>query len=222
MRGTTTATGVVRVNLLPPEIAEKAKLRKAQGAMVATGLAAVAVIGLMYTQQTAKVSAAEEQRAEAVATHARLRSEQTKLVHVRQTYAQVDAAKATLASAMQYDVRWSGHLHDLTLRIPDNVWLTNVTATVTAAGGTGSSSGGSSTAVLDPGLGTITFSGVAFSHDDVAAWLDTLSKQKGYSNPYFTQSTETFIGDRKVVNYVSRVNLNDAALSKRYTKGLDR
>src|SRR5688500_2463822 len=98
MRGTTTSTGVVRVNLLPPEIAEKARLRRSQGAMVATGLAAVAVIGVMYTQQTAKVSAAEERRTEATAAHAKLRAEQAKLANVRATYAEVDAAKATLAS----------------------------------------------------------------------------------------------------------------------------
>lgn len=222
MRGTTTSTGVVRVNLLPPEIAEKAKLRKAQGAMVATGLAAVAVIGAMYMQQTAKVSAAEEQRAQAVAANAKLRADQAKLANVRDTYAQVDAAKATLASAMRYDVRWSTYLHDLTLRIPDNVWLTNLTATVSAAGANGAAAAGAPGGVLDQGVGTITFSGTAFAHNDVASWLESLAKQKGYANPYFTQSTEAFIGPRKVVNYVSRVNLNDAALSKRYTKGLSR
>lgn len=221
MRGTTTSTGVVRVNLLPPEIAEKAKLRKAQGAMVATGLAAVAVIGVMYTQQTAKVSAAEEQKAQAVAAQTKLRAEQAKLANVRETYAQVDAAKATLATAMKYDIRWSGYLHDLTLRIPDNVWLTNVTATV-AADGAASPANNGNPGVLDTGLGTVTFSGTALAHNDVASWLESLAKQKGYANPYFTQSTEVLIGQRKVVNYVSRVNLNDAALSQRYTKGTGR
>lgn len=222
MRGTTTSTGVVRVNLLPPEIAEKARLRKAQGAMVATGVAAVAVIGLLYTQQTAKVAAAEEAKAEAVAAQTALRAEQAKLANVRETYAQVDAAKATLASAMQYDIRWSGYLHDLTLRIPDNVWLTELNATVTAAGGAAAPGQASGGTVLDPGIGQIAFNGRAFSHNDVASWLASLAKQKGYANPYFTLSrTEDYRG-RGVVRYESRVNLNDSALSKRYTKGLGR
>ncbi len=222
MRGTTTSTGVVRVNLLPPEIAEKAKLRKAQGAMVATGLAAVAVIGLMYTQQTAKVAAAEEAKTEALTAHSKLRAEQAKLQNVRETYAQVDAAKATLASAMQYDIRWSGYLHDLTLRIPDNVWLTNLTATVTAAGGQTTGQPAAQGGALDQGVGTVTFAGVAFAHNDVASWLESLAKQKGYANPYFTQSREDKIGERTVVRYESKVTLNDAALSKRHTKGLGR
>lgn len=217
--GTTTTALAPKVNLLPPEIAEKAKLRKAQLAMAGTGLAAVAVVGLLYTQQTAKVSEARAAKAEAVAANVHLQGELHKLDNVQQTRVKVDAAKATLASAMAQEVTWSTYLHDMTLTIPENVWLTSFNAQVNPPVTT---PGAPNSAVLDPGIGVVTVNGVAFTHDDVAAWLESLSKEKGYANPYFTQSVETKIGGRVVDNFTSTVNLTQDALSGRYTKGLER
>jgi Tfp pilus assembly protein PilN len=219
--GSTTTTAAPRVNLLPPEIAEKAKLRKAQVAMVGTGLAAVAVVGVMYTQQTAKVSDANAQKEQATAASVKLRADLAKLQHVSQTYREVDLAKQTLAAAMHYDVTWSSYLHDLTLTIPENVWLTNMTVKMDV---NKPPANGAAGPVLDPGLGTVTFTGVAFEHDDVASWLESLTKQKGYANAYFSKSEEALIGDRQVVNFSSTVTLTDKVLSNRYTvaKGLER
>jgi Tfp pilus assembly protein PilN len=221
LRGTSTTTAAPRVNLLPPEIAEKSRLRKAQFAMVGTGLAAVAVVGVMYTQQSAKVDDAQQQKAAAEAAHVRLTTEKAKLQNVSDTYAQVDQAKATLAAAMHDEVLWSGYLHDLTLTIPENVWLTGLTAKIESVK---APANGSSGPVLDPGLGTVTFTGHGFVHDDVAAWLESVAKEKGYANPYFSQSVEALIGTVPVVTFSSTVNLTEKALSNRYTmaKGLER
>jgi Tfp pilus assembly protein PilN len=223
--GTTTAVAMPRVNLLPPEIAEKARLRKAQLAMAGVGLAAAAVVGVMYTNASAKVSSANEQKAEAATASVKLNGELRDLQSVRDTYARVDAAKQTLAMAMGYEVLWSGYLHDMTLRIPDNVWLTSyaVSLNTTTQQAAGVKPGAATTApVLDPGLGTVTMSGVALTHYDVASWLESLSKETGYSNPYFSQAVENFIGDRKVVTFTSTVNITKDALANRYSKGIAR
>ena len=70
---------------------------------------------------------------------------------------------------------------------------------------------------LASGIGTVTFVGVGFSHDDVAVWLESLAKQKGYKDPYFSNSTEALIGTRKTVNFTSTVTLTPEALSGAYT-----
>jgi Tfp pilus assembly protein PilN len=54
-------------------------------------------------------------------------------------------------------------------------------------------------------------------HDDVARWLDALSRLKGFANPTFSSSTETAIGSRSVVNFGSQADVTAAALSNRYT-----
>lgn len=215
----TTLAAPPRVNLLPPEIAERAKVRKAQLAMVGTGLAAVAVVGVMYTQASAKVSEATEQKQQAVAANVALRSELRDLETVKATYAKVDAANKTLKTAMAYEIRWSTYMHDLTLTIPENVWLETLEMTAAAPKTSGA---GASETVLDPQIGTVTFTGKAFSHDDVAAWLEKLAGQKGYADPYFTKSEILPEADRLIVEYESTVYLNEKALSKRYEKGLPR
>jgi hypothetical protein len=92
--------------------------------------------------------------------------------------------------------------------------------------GTAGTAAPSGQSVLDPGLGTVTFDGKGFEHDDVASWLESLAKEKGYSNPYFSISELVTEGDltaggRKLVHFTSTANLTPAALSNRYAKGLD-
>lgn len=223
MRGTasTTAT-VVRVNLLPPEIAEKARLRRSQVGMVLTGLAAVAVVGVLYVQQSAQVASAEQAKADAVKAQVALRDDLRGLQHVRDVYAKVDAANATVAAEMKYEVRWSTYLHDLTMRIPEKVWLTKMSASVSAAGAEGATPAAATGAVLPSGLGTVQYEGKAMAWLDVASWLESLAKQKGYADPYFTDSNKVKVGGKKVIEFKSRVTLSESALSNRYKKGMPR
>jgi hypothetical protein len=53
-------------------------------------------------------------------------------------------------------------------------------------------------------------------HDDVAVWLESLAKQKGYTSAYFNSSTEKEIGSTKVVDFSSTVVVTREALSGRY------
>jgi Tfp pilus assembly protein PilN len=117
-----------------------------------------------------------------------------------------------LQQAMGQEIDWSTYLSDLSLRIPDNVWLTNMNATESSTGLT------ATPPAPGTGIGTITFGGVAFSHDDVATWLDVLAKEKGFANVYFSNSARGVIGNRTVVNYSSSVALTDDSKSGRYTQ----
>ncbi|MGE5763911.1 MAG: hypothetical protein ACM3ZF_08600 [Mycobacterium leprae] len=52
----------------------------------------------------------------------------------------------------------------------------------------------------------------------MATWLEALAKQRGYTNPSFSTSTERYIDASKVVDFTSTVTVTDKALSGRYTK----
>jgi Tfp pilus assembly protein PilN len=67
-------------------------------------------------------------------------------------------------------------------------------------------------------IGTVQFNGVGLSHDDVAAWLDALSKEKGLANPTFSSSAQSEIGSRIVYGNTSSADLTTSALSNRYNK----
>jgi Tfp pilus assembly protein PilN len=207
---TVVLTGFPRVNLMPREIAEAAKFRRFQFAMGATLLGAVVVVAGLTYQAHHGVAAAKQQLVAAQSEQSNLQQQLNSLQSVQDVYDQYAAKQAILQTAMGDEIRWSYYLEDLSLKIPSNVWLNNVSAT---QGGGGSNA----TAAATGGVGSITFAGVAFSHDDVATWLDVLSKEKGFTSAYFSNSTEGLLGSRKVVNFSSSVVLTPAAESGRYT-----
>jgi Tfp pilus assembly protein PilN len=201
--------GMPRVDLTPPEYGEASRFRRFQFAMGATLLGAVVVVAALTVQAHHGVTAAQRQLTAANTQHSTLLAQRANLQPVQDIYAQVASKQALLAQAMGQEVRWSYYLEDLSLKIPTNVWLSNVAATETTAGAPSSAA--------TTGIGSITFTGIAFSHDDVATWLDVLSNEKGYTSPYFSNSTESFIGPRRVVNFSSSVVLTNAAESGRYS-----
>ena len=53
----------------------------------------------------------------------------------------------------------------------------------------------------------------------MAAWLNSLAKQKGYTQPYFSDSTVDPLGTNdQAVKFTSQVTVTEDALSKRYTE----
>ena len=201
-----------RVNLLPPEIAETARFRRITYGLGGGLLCAVGVVALLFVAASSAVSEAGTEVETATAQNTALQAETARFADVQAVYGRAAAAQAMLTTAMGEEVRYSQYLNDLSLTVPENVWVKNVTfAQVPAPAVAGSTT---------PGIGTVTFTGVGFKHDDVAVWLDSLAKQKGYVNPYFTTSTRAPLGNRKIVNFTSTVTMTSEALSGRYTKPL--
>jgi Tfp pilus assembly protein PilN len=205
-------TGVVvlpSVNLLPPEIAEGARFRKVQMGLGGGVVAAMGVVALLYIGASSSLSEANTELETQQATGTQLQVESAKYKDVTAVYAAAAAAEAMLTEAMGEEVRYSQFLNDLSLTVPENVWVKDVAFAQTAVPPALGSS--------EPGVGTVTFTGVGFKHEDVAVWLESLARQKGYADPYFSSSTEALIGTRKSVDFVSTVTLTPDALSKRYT-----
>jgi Tfp pilus assembly protein PilN len=211
-----------RVNLMPPEIAEAARFRRVQFAMGGAVVAAVAIVGALYVNAHSKVGEAQEELDAANAESTSLNSQLAALASVQDVYTQVEQRQAMLTQAMGAEVRWSFYLTDLSLKVPDNVWLTSLEAQQTDLG-FASTPGvppvAAAGAVAGPAtIGEITYSGVAFDHDNVATWLDALAKEKGFVNPYFTNSSENFIGPKRTVNFTGTVGVTPDAKSNRYAK----
>src|SRR4051794_38530808 len=124
-----------RVNLMPPEIAEAARFRRFQLAMGGAVLAAVAAVAGLYMQSHGGVATAQQQLDRAHSQSTVLQAKLTSLQSVQDVYTQVSNRETMLSTAMGGEIRWSRYMNDLSLRMPDHVWLTNVTATETAASG---------------------------------------------------------------------------------------
>lgn len=199
-----------RVNLLPPERAEQARVRRIQLGLGGGLLATVGVVGLLYAGASASAQEAADDLASSTQAGAALQAETTEYADVAAVHARAAQATTMLSSALGQEVRYSQLLHDLSRTVPDDVWLEDVTFTQAApavpAAGTG-----------QPALGQVTFSGVAFAHDDVADWLEALAGQEGFAKPTFSGATASELGERSVVTFSSTVELTADALSGRYT-----
>lgn len=203
-----------RVNLLPPEIGERVRFRRIQYGLGLGVLGALGVVVLLVAVASGNVDSANQDLDASNTTAADLKQQTDSYAGVNAVYAKAATAKAQLTQAMGQEVRYSQLLNDMSLSVPENVWVTNITFAQTD----GTAPAAAATAVAgDPGIGTVAFNGTAFSHDDVAVWLDALAKQKGYANPYFSSSTEKLIGTKKAVEFDSTVTLTPAALSGRFT-----
>ena len=208
------ATGALllpRVNLLPPEIAAGRAFRKVQVALGAGVVATFGLVGVLYLAASSSQSQAAEELTSATALGSVLKAESVKYADVTRTYAQAAAAQAMLVQAMGTEVRYSQLLNDLSLRVPENVWLKTLTFSQATAGV-------APLGATTPGIGTVAVTGMGFSHDDVAVWLESVAGQKAYSEADFASSTESLLGTRKVVTFSATANLTPDAYSGRYTK----
>ena len=198
-----------RVNLLPPEHAERRRFRRIQYGLGGAVLGMVAVVAAGFVLASGAVGARQADVDNVNGESVRLQAESGKYASVTAAYAQAAAAQGMLTQAMGNEVRYSRLLSDLSLSIPHDVWLTQLTFAETPA---------TSAAATTPGVGSLTVTGRGFSHEDVAVWLESLSGQKAFANPYFSSSTERLLGTRKIVDFSSTATLTNDALSGRYTK----
>jgi Tfp pilus assembly protein PilN len=209
MKTRTGVSTVARVNLLPPEIAEGRKARRAYVAMGGAVVLAVAGVGMLYMNEASKVGGAKAKLQAAQAEQTRLQSQVRSFDSVHQVYEDVSLRQGQLAAAMAPEIRWSQYLNDLSLSMPANVWLVNAKFDNPAE-------------LADNGSrGTVTFTGKAFDHNDVAAWLESIARQKGYTNAYFSRSEKEvtpLATDRDLIEYDSTVQLTEKALSRRFEK----
>jgi Tfp pilus assembly protein PilN len=203
------------VNLLPPEIEQARRFRHVQAGLAGAVVASLVVAGALFVAASAQVGKAQTDLDDNKADSVRLQSNIVEYAEVPLVYGQVEAAHAQLGEAMGQEVRWSYFLNDLSLKIPRHVWLDSMIVSSAAANASAPVAG----QYAAVGIGTVLFEGHAYSHNDVAAWLNSLAKQKGYTQPYFSDSTVTPVGTNDhAVRFTSQVTVTDDALSGRYTE----
>ncbi|MEI8055790.1 MAG: hypothetical protein WCI29_00170 [Actinomycetes bacterium] len=191
-----------RVNLIPDTIAAEAKARRAKMVVVGATIAAAAVIGSLYTMAAGEVDNAQQQLDSALAQSQVLASQTLQFADIPKVQMDVDNAKTQQYQAMGGEVLWSSLLNDLSLTMPAGTALTEFKASVDGIAPVAASASATSTdgtvppaapatnapktlSVLgNPGIGIITYAGEARTYADVAAFLDSLGKQKTLLDPY--------------------------------------
>ncbi len=207
---------MTQVNLLPTGVREKQRSRRATVAAVAGVAAVVMALALVYVLQAGRLSSANRQLTAQQSINRDFRTRISALQPFADLKASVATRQALVSQLVQGEVLWSGVLHDLSMVIPDQMWLTGMSGTLTAASPTGSGggSGASSNGSFAPGsslVGSIQFQGYAFDHPTVSLWLVRLQEVHGWVNAWISNAARTDYNGHSVVQVVSSVDLTTEA-----------
>jgi Tfp pilus assembly protein PilN len=208
---------MTQVNLLPTGVREKQKSRRVTVAAVAGVAAVVMALLLIYVLQAGRLASANRQLTAQESINRDYRNKINALQPFADLKTNVASRQALVAQLLHGEVLWSGVLHDLSMVIPDQMWLTGMTGTLTstgapaagAAGAGGASSGAPSSG---PALvGSIQFQGYAFDHPTVALWLIRLQEVHGWVNAWISNAARTDFNNHSLVQFVSSVDLTTDA-----------
>lgn len=212
----------MRINLLPPEIYERQRIRRRTAAVVAVGLIVLAALGAFYFLQVLRLNEVEDDIAAQEAENAQLRAQIAELQEIDALQQEIEATRTVLNSLLADRILWSGVLRDVSLVIPGQAWLSGLNGQVGAPGTTGTTVTTPATTpapgqAAQPGalIGQISFDGFAFTHRDVALWLSRLEDVRGFVNPWLSNSSKTEIGTQEAVQFNSSVDLSEQALARR-------
>jgi Tfp pilus assembly protein PilN len=185
-------------NLLPPDLAREGGRRLPGGAIVAVG--AGAAVGAMlaggFVVQHGKVSKRENQLATLKAQLASIPAPKPAPVTVRpELTAEKDARQAALDEALAQRVSWDTVLRELSLVLPEDVWLNTLSAKSAAAA---AASTDQPTTTAPTGL---VMSGFTYSQEGVARLLTRLALVPHLANVQLQSSSSSTVGSRSIVGF---------------------
>jgi Tfp pilus assembly protein PilN len=230
------------VNLLPPEIQERTKVRRLTAALVMAGASVVVLLGLVFVLQSTRLSQVQDDLATQNQQNAALQADIDELAQYQTLQDQVAAREVLATAALQDQVLWSGVLHDISAVIPQHAWLTSLTGSVSAAAAvppvaapaapaeqTAPAEGSTEEAAAEPVapapvdpastlVGAIQFQGATFTQPTVAVWLTRLELVDGWVNAWVTDSSQQQIETQDAVVFTGSVDLTLDATTDRIPK----
>jgi Tfp pilus assembly protein PilN len=199
------------VNLLPRD--DQSRGKKQQNVPVLISTAAIVLvtglIGVMYLSGKSTAQAKQFELEGAQAELARLPSvaEITAKDAPRRTLkTEHDARVTALSSALTRRIAWDRILREISLVLPNDVWLQSMSATSPTP------ASGMSAAVSRPGIAPtlMTMEGSTYSHDAVARLLTRLSVIPDLTNVWLTKSELGAVAGRPIVSFTILADVRQA------------
>lgn len=189
-----------RVNLLPPEIAEAAKLKRLKSVLLVLLVAVLGLVVLGFLMASGQIGAAEDDLAAAEDQGAKLQAETAEYAEVPEVLGAVQVAQNNLVTASAPEIRWSFYLNDLSLTIPSTTRIASMTAVnqlaaIQVNGAAAETTGSGMTPLGQVSVGSVSFTGMSTDLDAIAAWLQSLSRQDGYIEPTLSSATKAELTD---------------------------
>lgn len=204
-----------QVNLLPPDILQAQRYRRATSGVILAGIALLVIVFGFYLLQGNKLSGVQDEIAAQDATNASIQAgiaEKQKFADL-QTAAQAQQQK--LDAAYAGEVSFSALLMDFSRVIPSDAYVDSLAVQIETAAPVDAATEDAATAGL---IGTLTGGGQAVSIDTLSVFLTRLEQVKGWVNPWM--STVSRNDDVNGYDYSMSVDLTDDVLTERGKGGV--
>ncbi len=190
------------VNLLPRDDQQQSRKKQNVPALISTALVVLVtgVLGVMYFSAKSESSAAGIELQDAQADLALLPTAAdlaAKGAAQRQLATERDQRLSALSSALTHRIAWDRVLRQISLVLPDDVWLTNFSATSPVPAGS------AAPPVTPPGAAPtlLSIAGSTYSHEAVARLLTRLSVIPDLKNVWLQQSSRSNVLGRTIVGF---------------------
>src|SRR5256714_7761564 len=197
------------VNLLPRDDGQRTIKKESLPVLVGacSALLVIARLGAMYMMGSGKIAAQQRKLDDLNRRFQALPPPPPGPTAAEQALAGEQSARVTaLTAALGSRVSWDRVFRELSLVLPDDVWLTELSAKSPISPATNASS---STGVGTPSEFTIT--GRTYSHDGVARLLSRLQVVPDLTNVQLVSSTLSKVGNQDVVEFTIAADIKPAS-----------
>jgi len=187
------------VNLLPRDQGQRTITKESLPVVVGgcTGLLVVAVLGAMFMMGSGKLASQQRKLDDLNRQFQALPPPPPGPTTAQQQLAGEQSARVSaLTTALSSRVSWDRVFREFSLILPEDVWLTSLSAKSPISPATNASSTGGSTV---PSMFTI--QGRTYSHDGVARLLSRLQVVPDLTNVQLVSSTRSKVGNQPVVEF---------------------
>lgn len=200
-----------QVNLLPPELLERAARKQRTRLVILAGCAVLGLIALFYVFQIFRLSSANSDLEAQQARNAQLSAQIASLSQYADLQKELKDKQGVLDGILANQFLWSSALNDVSRVIPDDAALDSFDGQITAVTGTPAGSTTTTVTGTNPNVvGQITFSGTALDIRTIATWLNQLESVKGWIQPQVSSITQNS-GD--IYSFDTTVQITKEALS---------
>ena len=196
------------VNLLPRDSGQRTIKKESLPALVGAcaGLLVAAVLGAMFMMGSGKIASQQRKLDDLNRQFQALPPPPPGPSAAQQQLAGEQSARVSaLTSALSSRVSWDRVFREFSLILPDDVWLTSLSAKSPISPATNASSTGGSTV---PSM--FTLQGRTYSHDGVARLLSRLQLVPDLTNVQLISSTRSKVGSQPVVEFTIAADIASA------------
>jgi Tfp pilus assembly protein PilN len=196
------------VNLLPRDHGQRTITKESLPVLVGgcTGLLVLAVLGAMFMMGSGKIASQQRKLDDLNRQFQALPPPPPGPTTAQQQLAGEQSARVSaLTTALSSRVSWDRVFREFSLILPEDVWLTSLTAKSPISPATNASSTGGSTV---PSMFTI--QGRTYSHDGVARLLSRLQVVPDLTNVQLISSTRSKVGNQPVVEFTIAADIASA------------